>query len=66
MAFSQAVFNRELHPGWRLALGGLVLVTIYILFVMKFGDKSGWLSVFVCIAAIIVVRSWRAGLALFR
>ena len=23
MAFSQAVFNRDLHPGWRLALGGL-------------------------------------------
>jgi O-antigen ligase len=64
MAFSQAIFNRDLHPGWRLILGGLVLVTIYILFIMKFGDKSGWLSVFVCIAAIIVARSWRAGLAL--
>ena len=64
MAFSQAMFNRDLHLGWRLALGGLVLVTIYILFVLKFGDKSGWLSVFVCIAAIIVARSWRAGLAL--
>jgi len=64
MAFSQALFNRDLHLGWRLILGGLVLVTIYILFVMKFADKSGWLSVFVCIAAIIVARSWRAGLAL--
>ncbi len=64
MAFSQAVFNRELHLVWRLSLGGLVLVTIYILFVMKFGDKSGWLSVFVCIAAILLARSWRAALAL--
>jgi len=64
MAFSQAVFNRDLHPVWRLSLGGLVLVTIYVLFIMKFGDKSGWLSVFVCMAAIIVARSWRAGLAL--
>jgi len=64
MAFSQALFNRDLHRVWRLSLGGLVLVTIYILFVMKFADKSGWLSCFACIAAIIVARSWRAGLAL--
>ena len=64
MAFSQAVFNRDLQPGWRLALGGLVLVTLYVLFILKFADKAGWLSVFVCIAAIIAARSWRAGLAL--
>ena len=62
MAFSQAVFNQGLHIGWRLALGGLVLVTLYFLFLVKFGDKSGWLSVFVSIAAILAVRSWRAGL----
>jgi hypothetical protein len=64
MAFSQALLNGDLHPGWRLALGGVVLVTLYVLFVLKFGDKSGWLSAFVCIAAIIAARSWRAGLAL--
>jgi O-antigen ligase/polysaccharide polymerase Wzy-like membrane protein len=64
IAFSQALFNGDLRPGWRLALGGLVLVTVYILFVLKFADKSGWLSAFVCIAAIIAARSWRAGLAL--
>jgi hypothetical protein len=64
MAFSQAVFNRDLHSGWRLALGGLVLVTLYIQFFLKFDDKSGWISSFVCIAAIIAARSWRAGLVL--
>jgi O-antigen ligase len=64
MAFSQAVFNRDLHSGWRLALGGLVLVTLYVLFILKSEDKSGWVSAFVCIAAIIGARSWRAGLAL--
>jgi hypothetical protein len=64
MAFSQAIFNRDLHSGWRLALGGLVLVTLYIQFFLKFDDKSGWISSFVCIAAIISARSWRAGLAL--
>jgi hypothetical protein len=64
IAFSQAIFNGDLRPGWRLALGGLALVTVYILFVLKFADKSGWLSVFVCIGAIIAARSWRASLAL--
>lgn len=64
LAFSQAMFNGDLHPGWRLALGGLVLVTLYNLFFLKFADKSGWLSAFVCIAAVITARSWRAGLAL--
>jgi hypothetical protein len=64
MAFSQAVLNTELHPGWRWILGGLVLVTFYVLLVQKFEDKSGWLSAFACIAAIIGFRSWRAGFAL--
>jgi O-antigen ligase len=64
VAFSQAMFNGDLHPGWRLALGGLVLVTLFILFVLKFADKSGWLSTFACIVAIIAARSWRASLAL--
>src|SRR5687767_8139196 len=47
MAFSQAAFNVDLHPGWRLAFGGFVLVTIYILFFLIFEDRSGSLSVFV-------------------
>jgi hypothetical protein len=64
MAFSHALFNGDLHPAWRLALGGLVVVTLYILFFLKFGDKSGWLASFVCIGAIIAARSWRVGLAL--
>jgi hypothetical protein len=64
MAFSQAILNGDLQPGWRLALGGLVLVTLFVLFILKFSDKSWWLSSFVCIGAIITDRSWRAGLAL--
>ena len=64
MAFSQAWINENLHRGWRWVLGTLVLVTVYVLFVLKFADKSGWVSVFACMAAIIVARSWRAGLAL--
>jgi hypothetical protein len=58
MAFSQAALNKDLHRGWRWALGGLVLVSLYNLFILKFADKSGWMSAFVCIAMIIVARSW--------
>ncbi len=61
MAFSQAVLNRDLRPAVRLALGALVLVMLYFLIVPKYGDKSGWLPALVAIAAIIGVRSWRAG-----
>ena len=64
MAFSQAALNGDLHPGWRLALGGLVLYTFYYLFFLRFADKSGWLPALFCIAAIIGFRSWRAGLVL--
>lgn len=64
MSFSQAAFNKDLHPRWRLLLGLLVLAIIYVLFVQKFDDKSGWLSCFVCIGATIGARSWRAGLVL--
>jgi O-antigen ligase len=64
MAFSQAALNGDLHPGWRLVIGGLALYTVYDLFYIRFVDKSGWLPVLICIAAIIGFRSWRAGLAL--
>jgi hypothetical protein len=64
MAFSQSAFNRDLHLGWRLALGGLVLAGFYVLFFLKFADKSGWIPSIVCIVTIIGSRSWRAGLIL--
>jgi O-antigen ligase len=61
MAFSQAAFNRDLHPGWRLALAGLVLTTFYVSFILKFADKSGWIPLFISIGAIMSFRSWRVG-----
>ncbi len=64
LAFSQAAFNQELHPRWRWALGGLVLVIVYVRFFLQFDDKGGWIPLLVCMGAIIGFRSWRAGLAL--
>jgi hypothetical protein len=64
ITFSQAAFNRELSIGWRLTLGTILLLTLWVLFFTKFVDKSGWLSCFVCLGAIIGFRSWRTMLAL--
>lgn len=64
MAFSQAIFNQDLRPGWRLMLGGIVLLALYILFIWKYADKSGWLACFVCVAAILVSRYPRGALLL--
>jgi len=62
LAFSQALFNGKLHPGWRAALGGLVVLTLYVAYVLNNGWKSGYLPPMVSIAVIIGVRSWRLGL----
>ena len=64
MAYSQAAMNGDLHRGWRLALGGLVLLAFYVLFFLKFADKSGWIPSLICIVVIVGLRSWRAALAL--
>jgi hypothetical protein len=62
ISLSQAIFNRKLHPVWRFALGGFVLATWYVAFVMNYGWKSGWLPPLVSIATILGLRSWRVGL----
>jgi len=64
LAFSQALINRDLHPGWRIALAGLVLITLYFYFYQRFDHKSGWIPLLVCLIVIIGLRSWRAGLVL--
>jgi O-antigen ligase len=64
LAFSQAWLNKRLHWGWRLALVALVVATLYVALVPIVDWKSGWMPSLVAIAAIIGLRSWRAGLAL--
>jgi O-antigen ligase len=64
LAFSQAVYNQQLHMRWRLALGGLCAATMYVAFVTNYDWKSGWLPPMVAMAAIVGARSWRIGLAL--
>jgi O-antigen ligase len=64
LAFSQAWLNKRLALGWRLALAGLVLATLYVALVPSRAWVSGWLPPLVAIAAIIALRSWRAGVAI--
>jgi hypothetical protein len=64
LAFGQAIYNRKLRLGWRLALGGLVAMTLYVAFFLNRGWKSGYLPPLVALAAILGLRSWRLGLAL--
>lgn len=55
LAASQAIFNRRLHKGWRLALGGLVLGTFYVSLGRNPGWTSGWLPSLVGLAMILLV-----------
>ena len=64
LAFGQAAFNYDLHPRWRMALGGLVLAALYVGFALSFKHKSLWLPQLVALAAILAFRSWRIGLVL--
>lgn len=63
LAFSQALYNRDLHPGWRLALLAMVLANIYFHFFIRYEHKSTWFSLAACLAIIIGLRSWRAAIA---
>lgn len=62
LAFSQALFNRHLHPGWRVALMGLVLLVFYVGYVQTSGWKSGWVPPLITVGAVLVAYSWRLGL----
>ncbi len=59
LAFSQALLNHKLHRGWRIALGGLVLATLYVAYFLSGGWKSGYLPPLIALATIIACRSWR-------
>ena len=59
LAFGQALINNRLHIGWRLALWGLVALTMYYAFFINSGWKSGYLPPIAAIGAIIGIRYWR-------
>jgi O-antigen ligase len=64
LAFSQAMFNRKLHIGWRIVLALIVGMTLFVAYFKNDGWKSGYLPAFVAIAAMIGARSWRTGVVI--
>ncbi len=61
LTFSQAIFNKKLHPAWRGTCFLLVGLSVYVGFFQNEQWKSGWVPPFVGLAAILAFRSWRLG-----
>jgi O-antigen ligase len=61
LAFSQALFNRRLLPGWRVALLGVVALTFYVAYIMNGDWKSGWMPALISVGVLLLLRSWRFG-----
>lgn len=64
LAFSQAIFNKDLHPGWRLVCAGLAVAVFYEGYFNREEWKSGWVPPIFTIVAMLGIRFWRVGLAL--
>jgi O-antigen ligase len=62
LAFSQAVFNRRLHPGWRAVLGCLALAALYLGLFQRRSWISGWIPPLAALMAILWVARPRLGL----
>ena len=64
ITYSQAIFNDGLSIKWRVVLAAIALAGVYILFGLKFKDKSGWVPILIVVWFITFLRSWRVGLGL--
>lgn len=62
LAFGQALFNKSLHPIWRLALFGIVAMTLYVAYVYNHDWKSGYIPPLAAVATMLALRNWRFGL----
>ncbi|MEZ4672696.1 MAG: O-antigen ligase family protein [Caldilineaceae bacterium] len=61
LAFSQALFNRDLNSIARVLLFILVAATLYVAYVLNGDWKSGWMPGALGIAVVLLFRSWRFG-----
>jgi O-antigen ligase len=59
LAFSQAVFNRDLGLVPRAALGVATLLALYVGFVLQNDWKSGWVPALIGVAVVLAASSWR-------
>jgi hypothetical protein len=56
IAFSQLLINRDLSITWRILLLGLIVATLYVVLVLGYGWKSGWIPPLAAIGVIIWLR----------
>jgi len=64
LSFSQAVFNRDLRPGWRILLGVLTAAALYVGYFQASHWKSGWIPPLIVVFSIIGIFYWRVVLPL--
>jgi O-antigen ligase len=62
LSFSQAVFNRSLHRVWRVVIGGITAMTLYVAVTQAWAWNSGWLPAFVSLAAVLWVAKPKLGI----
>lgn len=64
IAFSQALFNQKLPVLRKGLLLFVVAVSVFILFVLKFNDKSGWVPIILVLWVITFLWKWQLAGAL--
>ncbi len=63
LSLTQALYNHDLKPGWRAALGLLAMALFSLGFIQDRDWASAWLPSLVTIGVAVWLRSWRLGLA---
>lgn len=63
IAFSQGLFNKELHFRWRFLLIGMTLAALIVALTRSYDWKSGWIPPLVALLVILTIRSPKLGIA---
>jgi O-antigen ligase len=61
ISFSQVMFNKKLHSGWRVALGVLCLSTLYVAMWQGWAWNSGWVPPLAAVLGILWAGAPRLG-----
>jgi O-antigen ligase len=59
LSLGQALFNKELRLHWRVFFAVATIFILYVAFILRFADKSGWVPALVTAFVIVGIRSWR-------
>jgi O-antigen ligase len=62
LSFSQAAFNTKLHKGWRIALGGLFLSSLYVVMWQSWAWNSGWVPALASVVGVLWAAAPRLGI----